>query len=103
MKLEGFTPGPWRVGVKQAEKIVYNAAGWAVANATVYHGKEDAETVAANARLIAAAPDLLRERDELREALAGLIDQIEGIGIEDWNGAEGFDVNPARALLARLT
>lgn len=53
------TPGPWHVGVKQAEKIVYDSTGWAVANATVYHGENDAEQVKANARLIAAAPDLL--------------------------------------------
>ena len=51
------TPGPWHIGIKQAEQIVYNEKGWAVANATVYHGKEDLAEVKANARLIAAAPD----------------------------------------------
>ena len=53
------TKGPWHVGVKQAEKIVYDARGWAIANATVYHGKNDINEVIANARLIAAAPELL--------------------------------------------
>lgn len=53
------TPGPWHLGMRQAEQIVYNDKGWAVANATVYHGKEGREEMKANARLIAAAPDLL--------------------------------------------
>jgi hypothetical protein len=62
------TPGPWHVGVRQAEKIVYDSTGWAVANATVYHGENDIEQVNANARLIAAAPDLL---DALQRIAAG--------------------------------
>jgi hypothetical protein len=32
-------------------------------------------------------------------ALKELIDQIEGIGIEDWHGAEGFDVDTARRVV----
>lgn len=56
------TPGPWHVGVKQAEKIVYDHKGWAIANCTVYHGHEDSEPTE-NARLIAAAPDLLDSID----------------------------------------
>lgn len=59
------TPGPWHVGIKQAEQIVYNDKGWAVANATVYHGKEDLAEVKANARLIAACPDLLAACEQL--------------------------------------
>jgi hypothetical protein len=53
------TPGPWHIGVRQAEQIVYDQKGWAVANATVYHGKEDREEMRANARLMAAAPEML--------------------------------------------
>lgn len=51
------TPGPWHLGLRQAERIVYDAKGWAVANATVYHG----------ARLISAAPDLLASLESLFE------------------------------------
>ena len=46
---------------KKAEQIVYDERGWAVANATVYHGYGDRDECRANARLIAAAPDLVRE------------------------------------------
>jgi hypothetical protein len=53
-----FAPGPWHVGIKQAEQIVYNDKGWAIANATVYHGKEDIQETKDNARLIAAAPEM---------------------------------------------
>lgn len=61
------TPGPWHLGMRQAERIIYNAAGWAVANATVYHGEQDADETKANALLIAAAPDLLHM---LKEAVS---------------------------------
>lgn len=64
------TPGPWHLGLRQAEQIVYNAAGWAVANATVYHGKQDVEECKANARLIAAAPDLLAALEGIFENCA---------------------------------
>jgi hypothetical protein len=60
------TPGPWHVGVRQAEQIVYDKTGWAVANATVYHGKEDLPEMKANARLIATAPDLLAALEAFR-------------------------------------
>lgn len=53
------TTGTWHVGVDKADKIIFDAHGWAVANATVYHGKTYEEKARANARLIAAAPDLL--------------------------------------------
>ncbi|NQV21847.1 MAG: hypothetical protein HQ511_10580 [Rhodospirillales bacterium] len=53
------TPGPWHVGIKQAEQIVYTKNGWAVANATVYHGNQDRDETKANARLIAEAPAML--------------------------------------------
>ena len=53
-------PGPWHVGVRQAEQIVYDENGWAVANATVHHGESKIPESKANARLTAAAPDLLK-------------------------------------------
>lgn len=49
------TPLPWHMGVKQAERIVYDASGWAVANATTYHGQADKEETKANAAYIAHA------------------------------------------------
>lgn len=52
------TPGPWHVGTGKATTIVYAADGYAVANATTYHGRHD-QPAEANAALIAAAPDML--------------------------------------------
>jgi len=62
------TPGPWHVGVRQAEQIVYDENGWAVANATVHHGESNIPESKANARLIAAAPDLLAALEAIAEA-----------------------------------
>lgn len=54
-KHQPATALPWHVGVRQAERIIYDACGWAVANATVYHGASDAEEVKRNAAYIAHA------------------------------------------------
>lgn len=88
------TPGPWHVGIKQAEKIVYDSTGWAVANATVYHGENDAEQVKANARLIAAAPELL---DALQTAAMALI------GYTHRNEIIENALDSARAAIAKAT
>lgn len=71
------TAGPWHVGVKQADQIVYNSAGWAVANATVYHGKQDLEETKANARLIAASPQMLDALMLIERACAPGVDQSD--------------------------
>jgi len=52
------TPGPWRTG-GTGGLIVFAADGYAVANATVFHQKQEEGESQANARLIAAAPALL--------------------------------------------
>lgn len=36
-----------------------------------------------------------------RTILADLVEQLDGIGIPDWHGAEGLDLSDARALLAQ--
>lgn len=54
---EQFTPGPWTVGEAQSGEIAIVADGvWVIAvkHGALYHPKGEA-----NARLIAAAPDLL--------------------------------------------
>ena len=64
---------PWHVGLRQAEQIIYDGKGWAVANATVYHGKADGAETRANAAYIVHAcnayPRLMAERAELIAAL----------------------------------
>ena len=63
-----FTPGPWHAGADA--RIVYDAAGWAIANAITFHGKHGAHDAYGNGRLIAAAPDLY---DALRELLTDMV------------------------------
>ena len=50
---------------------------------------DDAAEVEANARLIAAAPELFK-------SLKDLLEQLDGIGIPDWAGAEGLCLTSAR-------
>lgn len=52
------TPGPWHVG-ETATTIVFASDHYAVCDAKVFHHVRDDSEPAANARLIAAAPDLL--------------------------------------------
>lgn len=54
MTTSEHTPGPWKV---RFETMVYGPDGWAVANANMT-GQPHPEN-AANARLIASAPDLV--------------------------------------------
>lgn len=60
-----FTPGPWRTG-GAGKVIIYAGDGFAVANATIYHGRQEPGESQANARLIAAAPDLLASMLNIR-------------------------------------
>jgi hypothetical protein len=66
---------PWHLGLKQAERIVYDSNGWAVCNATVYHGKEDAEDCKKNAAYIAHAcnayPKLVEALRKIKERTDG--------------------------------
>jgi hypothetical protein len=83
MKTSKHTPGPWRVNV--AAIVAPNAPLGRRTIATSVHG--------ANARLIAAAPELLEALRDLFRA------------VESWDDPEAFDAEEfrrARALLARL-
>lgn len=64
------TPGPWHVGEGKAEIIVYAPDGYAVADAQVFHFNHDRRgSGPANARLMAAAPEML---GRIKEAAAYL-------------------------------
>lgn len=89
MSAAKYTPGPWRldeIGNVESEAVhniavVFSAAG------QVNWGGSDFDTLAhceANARLIAAAPELL-------EALKGLVVALENIGGEHVTGREGSE------------
>ena len=62
-----YTPGPWTVDTKyfHAPEILSN--DHIVARAMYWLGSEDAAEVAANARLIAAAPQLLEACKAMEE------------------------------------
>lgn len=74
---KGHTPGPWtfpEAHDKRHSRIVIMAeaarpAHPIIADSVFRHGHVDYETAKANARLIAAAPTLLAERDALRAML----------------------------------
>lgn len=85
------TPGPWTVqrtisGAKEAVEITgHNSEGEAKYSVFVespayvlaaVSGTGESECLA-NARLIASAPDLLRQRDELRKAMSDIADCAE--------------------------
>ena len=36
---------------------------------------------------------------DLKDVLAELLDQLDGIGIPDWHGAEGLDLTSDRTIL----
>lgn len=71
-RIANHTPGPWEIGVHE------NAVYVGETNIAVCDGASqswpDYATVKANARLIASAPTLKAERDELRAMLARLLD-----------------------------
>ena len=86
------TPGPWDVfpnpdtgrvtigPVESHSNLVREVA-------TAYYDRP------LDANVLAAAPTLA-------EALVDLVDQIEGLGIEDWSGAEGLSLVSAREAIA---
>lgn len=58
MTTPNYTPGPWHVG-EHRNIIIYDSQGNAISNANTFHGKHQQGQADANARLIAAAPELL--------------------------------------------
>ena len=68
--LAGHTPGPWTV--RYDTMVLANCDGVSVPIAQPYNLAGNATEQQANARLIAAAPALLAERDALRVEVAGL-------------------------------
>lgn len=63
------TPGPWHLGLKQAEQIIYDSHGWAICNCTVYHGHESAEPKANAAFIVRAC----NSHDDLLAAIKAVI------------------------------
>lgn len=90
MSAPKFTPGPWIYCFRSAGTCVETESGRTVAVASPTPGVGDYD---ANARLIAAAP-------EMYEALRALLDVSK---TDDWNGSAKLDdaLEAARAALAK--
>jgi hypothetical protein len=93
-------PGPWSLDTCDWPLIVASDEGErCVCALSLPDGSigDDAAgmAVVATGRAIAALPELLA-------ALRELVEQIDGIGVPDWNGAEGLDMTRARAILAKV-
>ena len=76
------TPGPWHTGTDEDGHVVYNESGGFIADAGLDDGDEGEE--AANARLIAAAPDLLAACQEIFDRLNRKrpISEVPGVDAE---------------------
>lgn len=85
------TPGPWRVGTSGDTHVIESKTGNWVCDCET-HSVKDAQ---ANARLIAAAPELLEACKELAELFAP--DAFDGIG--DSSGA--IAIRLARAAILK--
>ena len=91
------TTGPWHVSADG--KIVYDEQGWAVADATVFHGRHSGvDEAKANARLIAASTDLL-------ESLQSILDAVvfDNGRAEIHLASNSPELSAARAAIAKAT
>lgn len=69
-----WTPGPWRLDPEANDEAVIGSRGFMVADCCIFSARKGAPTDAenrANARLIAAAPDLAEALQKLTHAAAG--------------------------------
>lgn len=90
------TEGPWRIGRKDDDGYGSNILIDAPSNNTaftacaLYIGPGRYAEQLANAKLIAAAPDTLAERDRLKAVNAGLVEALEG-AVEhlEWSTLQG--------------
>jgi molecular chaperone GrpE (heat shock protein) len=98
MKTTKYTPGPWRVFAdailtKDSTKI-----------AEVCTQNENKANWEANARLIASAPELKKENEELKEALKNLLADIEHSKSEIPVGAIGErQLRAAKSAIQKAT
>lgn len=92
--MSAHTPGPWELLIDKKNKTAMVSAGGRMAIDCDGSGDGFAQ-VCANARLIAAAPDLLKELDHLVRLLEPLEQSLNVPGLATLNGA--------RAAIARAS
>ena len=90
------TPGPWETGPEFDHEVVLGGPGIMVADCAIFHMKRTPEENQANARLIAAAPDMR----------ATMKDSVEVLSADDpWDRQHADKMNQAvekaRAIIAK--
>lgn len=83
------TPGPWTQGKTNPCNVSANSA---LVCRTFPRGQYNTDSAEANARLIAAAPDLL---DALKDALGILCRIVDG---QEWGGIEDYIADMSAAI-----
>jgi hypothetical protein len=114
MTKANHTPGPWIIGSAEGRVLSHweGIGYWEIANATItdFRGDSGARyfaggTQEANARLIAAAPNLLEALEELTEIIdkAGLLNLSNGVqlGPTAWYVKATERMDYARAAIAK--
>ena len=96
------TPGPWDVEPKGSRHFVDGADGLTVAYLDRAGVRERAE-IEANARLIAAAPELLEALEGAEELAEGAIKLLRQLDMETGRIAAECVLRDARAAIAKAT
>lgn len=97
--MSGHTPGPWEVVGGDSRLEIYGAGAPIASVGTVPYWDRFAETDAANAELMAAAPALLAERDALRALNAELAACLQYIG-ENLTNSDSVYLDDAREKIS---
>lgn len=104
-RFEGHTPGPWvtRTNELSPDYLWIDTKEWmALARVVVRVADKPDPEGEANARLIAAAPDLLAENERLREVLGNLLENMfPGNDAQRQERLHGCIIHATTALKAR--
>ena len=97
------TPGPWAVSIVDPHRVVLasgGSKGLEVAQAKEFVPQYREQSLA-NARLIAAAPDLLKAAEQALKALEGVDELLHRHGF--MQGLNCPAIKPLRAAIAKAT
>ena len=103
MTQQVYTPGPWTTQKRRDGVRFVLGGGFQRAKVLgpLTSGQPGYDEAEANARLIAAAPDTLRE---LKSLVARVLDILDSDGVIDfYRAALESDLEPARAAIAKAT
>ncbi len=103
-------PGPWHLNQVGNHPFVSSPNGERIADCGPvddnWNGWESESQAVENSALIASAPDLIRQRDELTKHLTAVLNRIDHQhqdGRNDWTEDDAEIYNQARAALANAT